>query len=143
MGKHRALRVNGDLVLPGEEIEVRYARSGGPGGQNVNKVESCAILRFSIPGSRALREDQKARLRTVLGSRLTAAGEILVRADRFRERGRNEEDGRERLAALLARALTPPRARRASKPTKGSVERRLEGKRRRSSLKRTRGRGDE
>jgi ribosome-associated protein len=132
------LRVRPDLVLPADEIEVSYTRSGGPGGQNVNKVESCAILRFSISNSRTLSEDQKRRLRAVLGSRITSEEEILIRADRHRERRRNEGDARDRLATVLSKALLPPRIRKPSRPSRGSVERRLESKRRRSTTKRAR-----
>jgi len=138
MGASRPLRVDSDLVLPGSEIDVSYSRSGGPGGQNVNKVETCVLLRFQIGSSRALREEQKERIRTALASRITTADEILVRGDRNRARHRNEEEARVRLAALLAKALLPRKPRKASRRTRGSVERRLESKRRRSGVKRDR-----
>jgi ribosome-associated protein len=138
MGASRPLRVNADVVLPGDELEVSYSRSGGPGGQNVNKVETCVLLRFPIGSSRALRQDQKERVRTALRSRITVADEVLVRSDRNRERSRNEEEARTRLAELLAKALLPQKPRRASRPSRGSVERRLESKRRRSGVKRDR-----
>jgi ribosome-associated protein len=138
MGASRPLRVNADLVLPGDELEVSYSRSGGPGGQNVNKVETCVLIRFPIGSSRALRGDQKERLRTVLRSRITTADEILIRADRNRQRSRNEEEARTRLAEILAKALLPKKSRRVSRPSRGSVERRLESKRRKSSVKRDR-----
>jgi ribosome-associated protein len=138
MSAGRPLRVGADLEIPADEIAVAYTRSGGPGGQNVNKVETCAVLRFSFASSRALREDQKERIRAALGSRITAAGEILVRADRHRERRRNEEDARERLAGLISRALAPRKPRRPSRPSRGAVERRLASKRRRSGVKQDR-----
>ena len=138
MGASRPLRVNSELVLPGDELEVSYSRSGGPGGQNVNKVETCVLIRFPIGSSRVLREEMKERLRTALRSRITASDEILVRSDCNRERSRNEEDARVRLAEILAKALLPRKPRRASRPSRGSVERRLEAKRRRSSVKRHR-----
>ena len=138
MGASRPLRVNSDLVLPGDELELSYSRSGGPGGQNVNKVETCVLLRFPIGSSRALRGDQKERLRAALRSRITTADEILVRADRNRQRSRNEEEARARLAEILAKALLPRKPRRASRPSRGAVERRLESKRRKSSVKRDR-----
>ena len=143
MGAGGPLRVNPGLVLPADELRIEFARSGGPGGQNVNKVETKVILRFSIPGSRALEERQKERLRTALSSRITLAGEIVVRADRFRDRARNVEDARERLAALLAKALILPKIRRPSRPSRGSVARRLDSKRKRSITKRERGGGYE
>jgi ribosome-associated protein len=129
--------------VPADELHLEYARSGGPGGQRVNKVETKVILRFSVEGSRALDERQKARLRTALGPRLTAAGEVVVRADRFRDRARNLEDARTRLASLLAAALLPPKPRVPTRPSRGSVARRLESKRRRSIRKRERGDGGE
>jgi ribosome-associated protein len=138
MGGGRPLRVTPDLLLPAQEIEVDFARSGGPGGQNVNKVETKALLRFSIERSRTLSEVQKARLRTALAARITASGDILIRADRHRNRARNVEDARARLSNLLARGLSRPKVRRPSHPSRGSVERRLESKRRRSGVKRGR-----
>jgi ribosome-associated protein len=143
MGAGGPLRVNAGLVLPSDDLRIEFARSGGPGGQNVNKVETKVILRFSIPHSRALEERHKERLRTALSSRITLAGEIIVRADRFRDRARNVEDARERLAALLAGALILPKVRRPSRPSRGSVARRLDSKHKRSITKRERGGGYE
>ena len=143
MGAGGPLRVSPALVLPADEIRVEFARSGGPGGQNVNKVETKVVLRFSIPGSRALAPEQKERLASVLAPRITTHGEILVAAERFRDRARNLEDARERLARLLAKALMPPKVRRPTRPTRGSVSRRLDSKRRRSITKRQRGGRDE
>jgi ribosome-associated protein len=143
MDPRRPLRVDSRLVLPDDEIEVSYTRSGGPGGQNVNKVETCAVIRFSLARSRALRPEQKERIRTALRSRITGADELLVRSDRYRHRHRNEEEARSRLASILAKALAPATPRKASARTRGSVERRLEAKRRRSGVKRIRRGGDE
>lgn len=109
----------------------------------MNKVETKAVLRFSIPRSRALQEHHRERLRSVLAARITTSGEIIVRADRFRDRGRNLADARERLAGLLAKALLVPKVRRPSRPSRGAVARRLESKRRRSMQKRERGGGYE
>jgi ribosome-associated protein len=143
MGASGPLHVRPGLVLPGDELEVGYTRSGGPGGQNVNKLETCVLLRFSVDASRVLRPEQKERLHRVLGARLAEGGTLLVRAQRFRERHRNEEDARERLAELLDKALTVPKSRKASRPSRGSVQRRLDSKRRRSSTKRARRGEDE
>jgi ribosome-associated protein len=143
MDSSRPLRVDARLVLPAGELEVSYTRSGGPGGQNVNKVETCALIRFPVGRSRALRQDQKEKIRAALRSRITGSDELLVRSDRFRQRHSNEEDARTRLAAMLAKALLPSIPRKASRRTRGSVERRLEAKRRRSHAKRIRRGGDE
>jgi len=131
--------VNERLVLPPEELSVAFARSGGPGGQNVNKVATKVVLRFSIEASASLGETRRARLLGRLASRLTGSGELLVQASRYRERGRNLADARERLAAILREALQVQRPRRATRPTAGSKRRRLEAKRRRGELKRRRG----
>lgn len=138
MAKLEALHVNDELALPGREIVTSFARSGGPGGQNVNKVESKVILHFCIDDSRALSDEQRQRLHARLGSRLTTAGEIVIQAARHRERERNLVDARERLAALLRAALAVPKTRRPTRPTKSSGKRRLAGKRRRSDVKRER-----
>jgi ribosome-associated protein len=132
------LTVRPGVVIPGSEIVLDYARAGGPGGQNVNKVETKAILRFSVPLSRAFAPVQRERILAKLASRLTTEGEIVIHASRFRDRARNVEDARERLAAALGKALEEPRARRKTKPTRGSDRRRLEGKKQRSEIKRTR-----
>lgn len=134
------LRVNSRLILPPGELHVTFARSGGPGGQNVNKVATKAVLVFSVEGSEVLGERRKAILRGRLASRLTRAGEIVIHASRHRERIRNEEDARDRLAALLRSALEPRPRRKATKPTRSSKRRRLEEKRRRGTVKRDRGR---
>ncbi|MCZ6596104.1 MAG: alternative ribosome rescue aminoacyl-tRNA hydrolase ArfB [Planctomycetota bacterium] len=134
--------MNERLVLAPEELSVSYARSGGPGGQNVNKVETKVILRFSIRASASLGETRRARLLERLASRLTGSGELLVQASRYRERARNLADARERLAAVLREALQVQPPRRATRPTAGSKRRRLDAKRRRGELKRRRG-GDE
>lgn len=143
MGAGGPLRVNAEIVLPPDDLRVEFSRSGGPGGQNVNKVETKAVLRFSIPRSRGLQEHHRDRLRTCLSARITMSGEIIVRADRFRDRARNLADARERLAALLAGALLVPKVRRPSRPSRGAVTRRLDSKRRRSNTKRERGGGYE
>ena len=137
MGEDLELRTG--LVIPAGELHVEAVRSGGPGGQNVNKVASKVVLRFAPLASRAFDAVQRARLAERLTGRLSAAGEVVVHASSHRERLRNLEDARARLAQLLLAALARPRRRVATKPTRGSQRRRLEGKRRRSDVKRGRG----
>ena len=126
------------LVIPEHEIQVEAACSGGPGGQNVNKVATKVVLRFHVLGSGALSEVQRARLSERLARRLTRGGEIVIHASRYRERARNLADARERLAELLSDALRSPRQRKATRPTRASVRRRLTQKRRRADTKRQR-----
>lgn len=123
------LRVTPSLEIPETELHESFVRAPGPGGQNVNKVATAVMLRFDAARSTALTEAMRARLATLAGRRMTDEGVIVIIANRHRTQPRNREDARQRLAELLARAAeAPPPPRRATRPTKGSVARRLDGK---------------
>ena len=129
------LAVNESLSIPRSELDVRVSRSSGAGGQHVNKTSSRVEIFWNILGSRALDEEQRARLLGRLSSRLTSDGSIRVVASDMRSQTRNRELAEERLADLVRRALIVPKKRRATKPTKASREARLESKKRHSSKK--------
>lgn len=119
-----SLRLAPGIEISESELEFRFVRSSGPGGQNVNKVNSKAVLRWNVVESPGLSPFQRERLLTRLASRLTRAGDILVTSDRYRDQPRNREDCLERLRGILATALHDPRPRRDTQPTRGSERRR-------------------
>jgi ribosome-associated protein len=126
------------VVLPGSELGVVASRSGGPGGQNVNKVASRVTLRWNLRASVALDDERKRRVAEKLASRLTVEGEIVIHADEHRSQHMNRESARARLAALIGEALRTPPRRIPTRPTGGAKRRRLAGKKRRSEVKRGR-----
>lgn len=132
------LQVTPTLAIPDAELVERFVRAGGPGGQNVNKVATAVELRFDVAGSSSLPEAVKARLLARRDRRITEDGVLVISAQRFRTQERNREDARARLAALVAAATVAPKKRVATKPTKGSKERRLGAKRERAAVKRQR-----
>ncbi len=136
------LIISPQLRIPLREFQFTFARSGGPGGQNVNKVSSKATLRWAVVQSPSLPEAVRARLLQQVGSRVTAGGDLLVTSQRFRDAGRNVADCLEKLRAIVAAAAQPPRRRRPTRPTRGSVQRRLTAKRQRSQAKPRRRPGD-
>jgi ribosome-associated protein len=132
-----AIVVRPGVVIPGDALSMRAVRSSGPGGQNVNKVASKVELRVDLDRVEGLDEAARSRLRQ--SAPLDADGQILVVSQRTRDQRMNLDDAREKVRALLLQALHVPRRRRATRPTRGSVERRLAEKKRRTEVKSGRG----
>ena len=129
------LEISPNIKIPEAELRLSFARSSGPGGQNVNKVSSKAVLHFDISGSPSLPPDVRARFVAQFPSRLTNAGEIVIHSDEFRDQPRNIQACFDKLRSMVLSVLRPPKKRRPTKPTKGSKVRRLNEKKHRSDVK--------
>ena len=129
------MRVTDSITIDESELTEDFVRSSGPGGQNVNKLASAVQLRFDARRSPSLPDDVRTRLERLAGRRLTRDGVIVITAQRHRTQERNRQDALDRLVELIRQAAVPPVPRRATRPTAGSRERRLESKKRRASIK--------
>ena len=141
------LQVTSRLTIPGFLLEVETSRSGGPGGQHVNKTDTRVRLRFDLKGCDVLNGGIKARIRRAHPGKITTEGVLLVVCGTHRSQSQNLEEARERLRDIIRSALTPPKKRKPTRPTRGSKERRLESNRQRSAVKqgrrKVRGRGED
>lgn len=132
------LHINSRIQIQENELSESFIRSSGPGGQNVNKVASAVQLRFDAQSSDALSDEVIQRLTRLAGSRATGEGVIVIEAKRYRDQEKNRVDARERLAALIRRALEKPKLRKRTKPSRASIQKRLDEKKQRGERKKTR-----
>ena len=140
-----ALEIAPGLAIDDAELEERFVRASGPGGQNVNKVSTAVQLRFDPSRSPALSGEVRERLRVLAGSRMTNEGVLVIDAREHRTQSQNREEARERLADLIRRALVRPKRRKKTRPGLAAKQRRIDTKKRRGAIKSGRGklRGDE
>ena len=129
------LRITEDIQIDETELKWDFVRASGPGGQHVNKVATAVILRFNAVASPAIDKRLETRLRQLAGRNMTADGELIIKARRFRSQAQNRQDAIERLKKLIQKAATKPKSRKKTRPTRSSVERRLAGKQHRSRIK--------
>jgi ribosome-associated protein len=134
------IRISDSIVIEDRELDERFVRASGPGGQNVNKVSTAVELRFDVRAS-SLPPDVKERLMTLAGSRMTGEGVLLIDSREHRTQAQNREAAQARLTALIQAAAVRPKKRRKTKPGKAAKERRLDSKKQRGQIKALRGRG--
>lgn len=132
------IQITRSIAIPERELEERFVRAAGPGGQNVNKVATAVQLRFNVARSPSLPVPVQTRLQRLAGRRMTADGVLVIDARRYRTQERNRRDALDRLVALIRRAAQMPKPRKPTRPTLASKKRRLENKRQRAETKRSR-----
>ena len=132
------LTINDPLQIPLRELEFDFVRSGGPGGQNVNKVNSKAVMKWNTTWNSTLPDDVKERFRSKFHRRINQNGELIITSQRFRDRGKNVADCLAKLRLMVLEVAEAPTVRKATKPTKGSQRRRLDQKRQTSQKKQNR-----
>src|SRR6476646_1133383 len=132
------LEITPNLIIPDSELRLSFARSSGPGGQNVNKVASKAILHFDVMNSPSLPPDVRDRFKIAYSSRITTAGEVVIHSEEFRDQPKNIQASYDKLRQMILAVLRPPKKRRPTKPTRGSKVRRLNDKKTRSQTKQNR-----
>ena len=129
------IQVTDTIALNENEIQLEFIRASGPGGQNVNKVSTAVQLRFDAAGSSVINDAIYERLKKIAGRRMTTAGVLILKANRFRSQDQNRQDAINRLVLLIQRAMEKPKQRRPTRPSAASRQRRLAAKRRRSEIK--------
>jgi len=129
------LEISARLRIPAREFSFSFARSSGPGGQNVNKVNSKAILHWNLDSSPSVPGDVRDRFRESFGNRMDQEGNVVIASDKFRDQQRNMDDCKEKLAQMLREVAVPPKKRKATKPTRGAKERRIKSKKETSERK--------
>ena len=132
------IKISDEITLNEKDIKEEFIKASGPGGQNVNKLSTAVKLFFNVKETATLSVEIKTRLIKLSGSRITDQGVLIIHAKRFRSQDRNRKDAFERLKKLLLKAAQKPKTRRKTKPTKAAIEKRLQSKKKKSDLKKSR-----